>query len=58
MAWHADATSSTRAKRVRAAYAGEKSKDDPFAKVRIAQAASEIDAAWCQLSQPAGRVRP
>ncbi|GAB10263.1 putative hydroxylase [Gordonia araii NBRC 100433] len=37
-------------KRVRAAYAGEKSKDDPFAKVRIAQAASEIDAAWRQLS--------
>lgn len=37
-------------KRVRAAYAGEKSKDDPFAKVRIAEAASEIDAAWRQLS--------
>jgi len=37
-------------KRVRAAYAGEKSKDDPFAKVRIAQAASDIDAAWRQLS--------
>ena len=37
-------------KRVRAAYAGEKSKDDPFAKVRIAEAASDIDAAWRQLS--------
>ncbi|MFW0787029.1 3-hydroxy-9,10-secoandrosta-1,3,5(10)-triene-9,17-dione monooxygenase oxygenase subunit [Gordonia sp. CPCC 206044] len=37
-------------KRVRAAYAGEKSKDDPFAKVRIAGAASDIDAAWRQLS--------
>ncbi|MCA1194948.1 3-hydroxy-9,10-secoandrosta-1,3,5(10)-triene-9,17-dione monooxygenase oxygenase subunit [Saccharopolyspora sp. 6V] len=36
--------------RVRAAYAGEKSKEDPFAKVRIAEAASEIDAAWLQLS--------
>ncbi|MFC0314588.1 3-hydroxy-9,10-secoandrosta-1,3,5(10)-triene-9,17-dione monooxygenase oxygenase subunit [Gordonia phosphorivorans] len=37
-------------KRVRAAYAGEQSKDDPFAKVRIAEAASDIDAAWRQLS--------
>ena len=37
-------------KRVRAAYAGEKAKDDPFAKVRIAGAASDIDAAWRQLS--------
>ncbi|MBM7367901.1 3-hydroxy-9,10-secoandrosta-1,3,5(10)-triene-9,17-dione monooxygenase oxygenase subunit [Gordonia hydrophobica] len=37
-------------KRVRAAYAGEKSKDDPFAKVRIAEAASDIDAAWRQLA--------
>ncbi len=36
-------------KRVRAAYAGEKAKDDPFAKVRIAEAASDIDAAWRQL---------
>ncbi|SFQ08923.1 3-hydroxy-9,10-secoandrosta-1,3,5(10)-triene-9,17-dione monooxygenase [Amycolatopsis arida] len=36
--------------RVRAAYAGEQSKDDPFAKVRIAEAASEIDAAWLQLT--------
>jgi len=35
--------------RVRAAYAGEKAKDDPFAKIRIAEAASDIDAAWRQL---------
>lgn len=32
--------------RVRAAYAGEKASLDPFAAVRIAKAASEIDAAW------------
>ncbi|MFI1914410.1 3-hydroxy-9,10-secoandrosta-1,3,5(10)-triene-9,17-dione monooxygenase oxygenase subunit [Nocardia sp. NPDC020380] len=37
-------------KRVRAAYAGEKAKDDPFGKVRIAEAASDIDAAWRQVS--------
>ncbi|WP_033296043.1 3-hydroxy-9,10-secoandrosta-1,3,5(10)-triene-9,17-dione monooxygenase oxygenase subunit [Amycolatopsis jejuensis] len=37
-------------KRVRAAYAGEQSKEDPFATVRIAEAASEIDAAWLQLT--------
>ncbi len=37
-------------KRVRAAYAGEKAKEDPFAKVRIAEAASDIDAAWRQMS--------
>ena len=36
-------------KRVRAAYAGEQAKDDPFAKIRIAEAASDIDAAWRQL---------
>jgi 3-hydroxy-9,10-secoandrosta-1,3,5(10)-triene-9,17-dione monooxygenase len=36
-------------KRVRAAFAGEKAKDDPFTKVRIAEAASDIDAAWRQL---------
>ena len=34
---------------MRAAFAGEKAKDDPFAKVRIAEAASDIDAAWRQL---------
>ncbi|MFC4374266.1 3-hydroxy-9,10-secoandrosta-1,3,5(10)-triene-9,17-dione monooxygenase oxygenase subunit [Nocardia halotolerans] len=32
------------------AYGGARSKDDPFAKVRVAQAASEIDAAWLQLT--------
>ncbi|MFC6010018.1 3-hydroxy-9,10-secoandrosta-1,3,5(10)-triene-9,17-dione monooxygenase oxygenase subunit [Nocardia lasii] len=37
-------------KRVRAAYAGENAKDDPFAKVRVAEAASDLDAAWRQLS--------
>ena len=36
-------------KRVRAAFAGEKSKEDPFAKIRIAEAASDIDAGWRQL---------
>ncbi|WP_026454048.1 3-hydroxy-9,10-secoandrosta-1,3,5(10)-triene-9,17-dione monooxygenase oxygenase subunit [Saccharomonospora iraqiensis] len=36
--------------RVRASYMGEQSKEDPFAKVRIAEAASEIDAAWLQLT--------
>ncbi|RZQ63142.1 3-hydroxy-9,10-secoandrosta-1,3,5(10)-triene-9,17-dione monooxygenase oxygenase subunit [Amycolatopsis suaedae] len=36
--------------RVRASYAGEKANEDPFAKVRIAEAASEIDAAWLQLT--------
>ena len=45
-------------KRVRAAFAGEKSKDDPFAKVRIAEAASDIDAGWRQLiGNVARRVR-
>jgi 3-hydroxy-9,10-secoandrosta-1,3,5(10)-triene-9,17-dione monooxygenase len=43
-------------KRVRAAYAGEKSKEDPFAKVRIAEAASEIDAAWLQLTHNIGEL--
>ncbi|MFD6357037.1 3-hydroxy-9,10-secoandrosta-1,3,5(10)-triene-9,17-dione monooxygenase oxygenase subunit [Nocardia tengchongensis] len=36
--------------RVRAAYAGEQAKDDPFGKVCIAEAASDIDAAWRQLA--------
>ncbi|AHH98486.1 flavin-dependent monooxygenase [Kutzneria viridogrisea] len=35
--------------RVRVSFKGEKSKEDPYAKVRIAEAASEIDAAWLQL---------
>lgn len=37
-------------KRVRAAYIGENAKDDPFMKVRVAEAASDIDAAWRQLA--------
>ncbi|GAB2742213.1 3-hydroxy-9,10-secoandrosta-1,3,5(10)-triene-9,17-dione monooxygenase oxygenase subunit [Nocardioides pakistanensis] len=36
-------------KRVRAAYIAEKAVNDPFASVRIARAASEIDAAWALL---------
>ncbi|MFC7343362.1 3-hydroxy-9,10-secoandrosta-1,3,5(10)-triene-9,17-dione monooxygenase oxygenase subunit [Saccharopolyspora griseoalba] len=44
-----DAHVEHQAARVRAAY-GEQTKDDPFAKVRIAEAASEIDAAWLQLT--------
>lgn len=36
-------------KRVRAAYLGEKASADPFAAVRIARSASEIDAAWALL---------
>ena len=35
--------------RTRAAYLGEKASLDPFAAVRIARAASDIDAAWAQL---------
>lgn len=35
--------------RVRAAYLGEKASLDPFAAVRIARAASDIDAAWALL---------
>jgi 3-hydroxy-9,10-secoandrosta-1,3,5(10)-triene-9,17-dione monooxygenase len=38
------------ASRVRVSYKGERSNEDPFAKVRIATAASEIDAAWLQLT--------
>ncbi|MGP4019632.1 3-hydroxy-9,10-secoandrosta-1,3,5(10)-triene-9,17-dione monooxygenase oxygenase subunit [Saccharopolyspora sp. 5N708] len=45
-----DAHVAYQGERVRAAFAGEKVKDDPFAKVRIAEAASEIDAAWLQLT--------
>lgn len=36
--------------RVRAAYLGEKAVEDPYATVRIARAASEIDAAWALLT--------
>ncbi|MFI6516886.1 3-hydroxy-9,10-secoandrosta-1,3,5(10)-triene-9,17-dione monooxygenase oxygenase subunit [Spirillospora sp. NPDC050679] len=41
--------------RVRA-FGGDKAKDDPFAKVRVAEAASEIDAAWLQLTRNIGEV--
>lgn len=41
-------------KRMRIAFAGEKAKDDPFAKVRVAEAASDIDAAWRQLNGNVG----
>jgi 3-hydroxy-9,10-secoandrosta-1,3,5(10)-triene-9,17-dione monooxygenase len=44
-----DAHISYQRERVRVSYAGEKAREDPFAKVRIAEAASEIDAAWLQL---------
>lgn len=37
--------------RIRAAYLGEKSSEDPFAQVRIACAANDIDAAWLQLER-------
>jgi 3-hydroxy-9,10-secoandrosta-1,3,5(10)-triene-9,17-dione monooxygenase len=36
--------------RVRAAYVGERAVDDPFLNVRIARAASEVDAAWALLT--------
>ncbi|WP_330275034.1 flavin-dependent monooxygenase [Lentzea sp. NBC_00516] len=37
--------------RVRAAYLGEKSVDDPFAQVRIATAAADVDVAWWTLEK-------
>jgi 3-hydroxy-9,10-secoandrosta-1,3,5(10)-triene-9,17-dione monooxygenase len=37
--------------RVRAAYLGEKAVEDPFAQVRIATAANDIDTAWWQLEK-------
>ena len=37
--------------RVRAAYTGQRAAEDPFAQVRVAEAASELDAAWLQLEQ-------
>lgn len=40
--------------RVRAAYTGERAADDPFGSVRIARAASEVDAAWSLLT---GNIR-
>src|SRR5438046_2523870 len=37
--------------RVRASYAGQRSAEDPFAQVRIAEAAALIDAAWLALER-------
>jgi 3-hydroxy-9,10-secoandrosta-1,3,5(10)-triene-9,17-dione monooxygenase len=37
--------------RVRAAYAGQKAAQDPFAQVRVAEAAAEIDGAWLALER-------
>ena len=37
--------------RVRASYVGQKSADDPFAQVRIAEAAALLDAAWLALER-------
>jgi 3-hydroxy-9,10-secoandrosta-1,3,5(10)-triene-9,17-dione monooxygenase len=42
--------------RVRAAYLGEKAKDDPFAQVRAARAAAEIDAGWLQLERDVSEI--
>jgi 3-hydroxy-9,10-secoandrosta-1,3,5(10)-triene-9,17-dione monooxygenase len=35
--------------RVRVAYLGQRSAEDPFAQVRVGEASAEIDAAWAQL---------
>src|SRR5262249_56835279 len=37
--------------RVRASYAGQKAKEDPFSQVRIAEAGSLIDGAWLALDR-------
>jgi 3-hydroxy-9,10-secoandrosta-1,3,5(10)-triene-9,17-dione monooxygenase len=37
--------------RIRASYVGEKAAEDSFAQVRVAEAASDIDAAWLQLER-------
>lgn len=37
--------------RVRASYSGQKAGEDPFAQVRVARAAAEIDAAWLALER-------
>jgi 3-hydroxy-9,10-secoandrosta-1,3,5(10)-triene-9,17-dione monooxygenase len=37
--------------RVRVAYVGQKAAQDPFAQVRVAEAAAEIDAAWTALER-------
>ncbi len=39
--------------RIRVAYAGQQAAQDPFAQVRIAEAAAEIDAAWLALERNA-----
>ena len=45
-----DAHVEMQTQRVRAAYVGERGDSDPFSQVRIARAASEIDAAWALLT--------
>ncbi len=42
--------------RVRASYVGQKSAEDPFAQVRIAEAAALIDAAWLALERDMGEL--
>jgi 3-hydroxy-9,10-secoandrosta-1,3,5(10)-triene-9,17-dione monooxygenase len=37
--------------RVRASYVGQKSADDPFAQIRVAEAASLLDVAWLALER-------
>jgi 3-hydroxy-9,10-secoandrosta-1,3,5(10)-triene-9,17-dione monooxygenase len=44
-----DAHVETMRERVRVSYGGQKVAQDPFAHVRVARAASDIDAAWLQL---------
>lgn len=44
-----DAHVEMQSQRIRAAYLGERGDTDPFSQVRIARAASEIDAAWALL---------
>ncbi len=45
-----DAHVELQTQRVRAAFVGERGNSDPFSQVRIARAASEIDAAWALLT--------
>src|SRR3954468_2012077 len=45
-----DAHVETMRERVRVSYGGQKVAGDPFAHVRVARAASDIDAAWLQLA--------
>lgn len=42
--------------RVRVAYLGQKSAEDPFAQVRVADASCELDAAWLQLEHNMGEL--